>query len=208
MQSWWSLAFLGGFFNVICFICNPVHLNKLNNDYIHTTYYVLFNQIYFIPFAVHRLFHTRHTESSYLRIYHGPFLPPSWFAVTISILVSGTLILVINSSFEVTRLGNHMFQSYVCVLLAYIGKRLPIVDSPTNALHLAVAVVSFAGFLLFSIYKYSIWICLNLYKMSSLAVKVNFSPVWFRAMLGASLAVRLLSQPISSMEDLLRWNNV
>ena len=150
MQSWWSLAFLGGFFNVICFICNPVHLNKLNNDYI--TYYVLFNQIY--TFAVHRLFHTRHTESSYLRIYHGPFLPPSWLAVTISILVFGTLILVINQN---TRLGNHTLQSYVYVLLAYIGKRLPMVDSSTNAMHLAVAVVSFAGFLLFSIYRYSMF---------------------------------------------------
>ena len=40
------------------------------------------------------------------------------------------------------------------MLLAYIGKRLPIVDSASNAMHLAVTVVSFAGFVLFSIYRY------------------------------------------------------
>ena len=59
----------------------------------------------------------------------------------------------IESSAKNTRFGNHIFNSYIYVLLAYIGKRLPIVDTKTNAMHLAVVIVSFAGFVLFSIYR-------------------------------------------------------
>ena len=88
------------------------------------------------------------------------------------------------------------------VLLAYVGKRLPINNLSNNSVHIAITVLSFAGFVLFSIYRLEIDVIIKYY-----FIKIVFQ-MNFRAMLGATLAVQLLRQPFSSLDDLLRlfWN--
>ena len=80
----------------------------------------------------------------------------SWFGVLISVAVFGTIILVILLIVEKKLLGQNLFTSYVSVLLAYLGKRLPINNLNNNAVHIAITVISFAGFVLFSIYRLDI----------------------------------------------------
>ena len=84
------------------------------------------------------------------------------------------------------------------VLLAFVGKRLPINNLNHNSVYIAITVISFAGFVLFSIYRLEIEIKIK-YLFNEIVSQMNF-----RAMLGATLAVQLLGQPFSSLDDLLR----
>ena len=139
-----QLSLLGGLFFAICFFRSQVKRAAPK--------YLIHNQT---KCDNYRIFYPRRTKSSFLQIYHAPLRPASWLAVLVSIFVFGTVLLVMvrfSSSLNDTRFN--IFLSFIFVFLAYISKRLPAMpDSSTSSVHLAIAVISFAGFVLFSIYR-------------------------------------------------------
>eukprot|EP00094_Tigriopus_californicus_P005526 TCALIF_05323-PA protein Name:"Protein of unknown function" AED:0.12 eAED:0.09 QI:0/0.5/0/0.66/0.5/0.66/3/0/312 len=135
-----------------------------------------------IPFSstTVRILYPADSDRSPLHIYMGSFLVDAWGGIACSLL---TCFVVLCSfawmqklSFQTERkLELSISFALVFVLLSHLGRRVPR-EPKANSLRLAFFSISFGGFILISLY---------------------------RAMLGASLAVKIHQPPIRSMEELV-----